>query len=146
MKKIRIGFTGTRNGLNLEQKDKIKSFLKDSDTDTDTHTDTDIEVSHGDCVGADTDFHEIITQYNKEHPNKKIKIIIHPPDNRALRKFNQGDEVMQPLPYLERNSRIVETCDILIGCPLDKNNEELRSGTWSTIRKARKKGKIVYLF
>lgn len=141
MKKIKIGFTGTRNGLNLEQKDKIKCFLNDIDSDIEV-----IEVSHGDCIGADTDFHEIITQYKKDRSNKVIKIVIHPPDNSVLRKFNQGDEVMPTLPYLERNDRIVETCDILIGCPLDKNNEELRSGTWSTIRKARKKGIHVYLF
>ena len=44
--------------------------------------------------------------------------------------------------YLERNRDIVDACDILIACPRTLK-EELRSGTWATVRYARKVGKPV---
>ena len=52
---------------------------------------------------------------------------------------------MPPKPYLKRNEDIVNKCDVLIACPIDKNKEILRSGTWATIRKARKLNKTIYL-
>ena len=52
---------------------------------------------------------------------------------------------MDEAPYLERNLNIIKNSSILIACPIDKNNEELRSGTWSTIRKARKLNKIIHI-
>lgn len=33
----------------------------------------------------------------------------------------------------------------LLACPIDKNREDLRSGTWSTIRKARKHNLLIHL-
>jgi hypothetical protein len=63
-----------------------------------------------------------------------------------LRGFNKGDIELEPKSYMARNDEIVKFSDILIGCPTDVNTEVLRSGTWSTIRKAKKAGKIVILF
>ena len=42
-----------------------------------------------------------------------------------------------PAPYLERNKEIVASSNLLIACPVG-DKEELRSGTWSTVRFARK--------
>ena len=47
-------------------------------------------------------------------------------------------------PYLERNKKIVNCCDILIAAP-KQINEVLRSGTWSTIRYAKKIGIEVFI-
>lgn len=134
---IKIGFTGTRHGLKQEQKNQIISVLDEYDN---------IIVSHGDCVGSDTDFHNLCVNYKNTHPNKTITIHIYPPDNSKLRAFNQGDLLMNVKPYLERNSDIIKNSSIIIACPLDKNKEELRSGTWSTIRKARKQNLMLYIF
>lgn len=43
-------------------------------------------------------------------------------------------------PPLKRNYDIVDACDILLAAPRTLT-EELRSGTWATIRYARKTGK-----
>jgi hypothetical protein len=45
---------------------------------------------------------------------------------------------------LERNRMIVAACDLLIAAPL-QDTEILRSGTWATVRYARKAGKQVIL-
>lgn len=133
---IKIGFTGNRYGITSEQKNQIISILDKYDN---------LIVSHGDCVGSDTDFHNLCMNYRTEHQNKKIKIHIYPPNNSKLRAFNQGDLIMDEKPYLQRNLNIIKNSSILIACPIDKNKEELRSGTWSTIRKARKLNLMIIL-
>ena len=133
---IKIGFTGNRYGLNSDQKDQIAIILDKYDN---------IIVSHGDCVGSDTDFHNLCVKYRNEHPDKKIIIHIYPPNNRVLRGFNKGDLHMAEKPYLQRNLDIIINSSILIACPVDKNKEELRSGTWSTIRNARKHNLTIHI-
>jgi hypothetical protein len=54
----------------------------------------------------------------------------------SKRAFCQGDVVLTPRPYLVRNRHIVDASSVLIATP--KGDEELRSGTWSTVRYARK--------
>jgi len=65
--KICYGFTGTRNGLNNKQKEEIKRILEN-----DNNNNLTIEVYHGDCVGADADFHDICRNVSA---NIKIYII-----------------------------------------------------------------------
>ena len=67
---IKIGFTGNRYGLNSEQKVQIIRILDKYNN---------MIVSHGDCIGSDTDFHNLCMNYRNEHPNKKIRIHIFPP-------------------------------------------------------------------
>lgn len=129
MSQVKIGFTGNRYGISPIQEEQIKLILDNYN---------DIIVSHGDCVGSDTDFHKLCVNYREMHLDKKIIIHIYPPNNPQLRAFNKGDVLMKEKPYLERNLDIVRNSDILLACPIDKNKEELRSGTWSTIRQARK--------
>ena len=68
-----------------------------------------------------------------------------PPSDPKQRAFKKGDVLMGEKPYLVRNSDIIKHSSILIGCPIDKNTETLRSGTWSTIRKARKQNLLLYI-
>jgi hypothetical protein len=87
-------------------------------------------VHHGDCIGADADFHTIAL-------SRGLSIVIHPPENPVKRAYCSPGQVMRPKPYLDRNHDIVDSCTLLIACP-STDEEEVRSGTWATIRYARK--------
>lgn len=76
-----------------------------------------------------------------------INRVLHPPYNSALRAFcHQTDgfsysilsmsTVLEPQPYLDRNGDVVGASAIFLAAPKGKA-EELESGTWSTIRKAK---------
>lgn len=127
-----LGFTGTREGLILDQRDAVCSIL-DRVKPTEAH--------HGDCVGADEDFHEIL-----RYSFADTKIVIHPPSDNAYQAFCEGDEILPAKPYLDRNRDIVDACELLIACPAERT-EQQRGGTWYSIRYARKVGrktKIIY--
>ena len=138
METIYIGFTGNRYGLSVEQKTLIVEIF-------DNYNDKDIVVLHGDCIGSDADFNDICIKYKKIYPMKNFKIHIYPPTNDKLRAFCAGDFIANPKQYLERNKNIVLNSNVLIGCPIDKNKPILRSGTWSTIRLAKKHNKQLLL-
>ena len=125
---MKLGMTGNRYGMNTTSKKKLIEFIKNNKID---------EVHHGDCVGADKEFHDICVSNN-------IKIIIHPPTDDKLRAFCQSDNILPQKEYIQRNKDIVDSTDMLIGFPNGKK-ETLHSGTWSTIRYARKKQKQIYL-
>jgi hypothetical protein len=83
-------------------------------------------------------------------PNRIIRIIGHPTSEKYVRKELlaldlECDEVREAKHPLERNHDIVDQTDFMIAAPFTES-EVLRSGTWSTIRYARKQGKEVYIF
>jgi len=121
---MRIGFTGTGQGINDEQIEAVGKKLRELGA---------TELHQGDCVGADATSNAIAAGLG-------IKTVQHPPTNPKARAFTKCDEVRPAKPYLERNRDIVDECEHLIACPLTRQ-EHLRSGTWSTIRYARKQGK-----
>ncbi len=135
MQNIIYGFTGTRTGLNKNQIKSIKELLNKNISDG-----YNICVHHGDCIGADKEFHDLVRDISKE-----IKIIIHPPNNNILRAYCKSEFIEKTKPYLERNKNIVIVADTLIACPYS-NEEQIRSGTWSTIRYAKKVNKNILLF
>ena len=95
------------------------------------------EFHHGDCVGADSNAYNII-----RHIIPTCPIHIHPPEKEKTRAFCDGYSVIhEPKPYIERDKDIVDAVDVLVATPRG-SNEELRSGTWATIRYARKKGTV----
>lgn len=105
------------------------------------HTIVPEQVHHGDCIGADVQFDEICRAL------PLIRIHIHPPidsKSRAWKTEIVPSTVHQLLPFLDRNHAIVDACDFLIAVPSD-SHERKRSGTWATIRYARKQGKRIYL-
>lgn len=123
-----VGMSGSRDGISVNAKNTLINFLKNTNI---------IEVHHGDCIGADRQFHDIVIEY-------KIKTVIHPPKISSMRAFCKGDVILSVKDYLERNRDIVDNTELLIAFP-SSNKEELRSGTWSTIRYAKKMNKKVII-
>ena len=96
------------------------------------------EFHHGDCIGADAEAHRGALAL-------KIPVYVHPPTVANKRAFCEGADFFHPAEdYLYRNRRIVDSTEILIAAPRT-SREMLRSGTWATIRYARKRGRPIYL-
>jgi hypothetical protein len=132
-----IGFTGTREGMTPEQKFYLCGLLSFLANNIDT-------VHHGDCIGADKDFHNLVREFCP-----LATIHIHPPSNPKTRAFCQGDIVHPEKPYMERNQDIIDACSLLLSTPKDieKPSNLKGQGTWATISRAEKQGKqitIVY--
>lgn len=123
---IKYGFTGTQLGMTEAQKASVKTLF------IGVH-----EVHLGDCIGADKDAHHIACIVG-------AKTIGHVPDIKNKRAYCIYDEERKPLPYLDRNRNIVDESDVLVATPKSRD-EETRSGTWYTIRYARKQGKRIYI-
>lgn len=122
---MKTGFTGTQEGMTIYQSRALWIFLRNADPD---------EFHHGDCIGADETAHYIAKSLG-------IYVVGHPPANPKKRAFTDCDEWREPKPYLERNHDIVDESDEIVACPKSRD-EELRSGTWSTVRYAIRKGKL----
>jgi len=118
---MRVGFTGTREGMSQFQKEElILQLYKLVPT----------EFHHGDCVGADEEAHEIVRQF---FPDSII--VVHPPKNPYKRAYKVGDVTMYVEDYLPRDMNIVNETEFLIGAPL-VNKPTKSSGTWFTIEYA----------
>ena len=122
----RVGFTGTQRGMTPRQKEAVLGVLVAHDV---------VEVHHGDCIGADQQMHALARTLN-------LRIVLHPPEDEVKRAFCSADVVRAALPYLARNERIVDETEMLIATP-KSYREEVRSGTWATVRRARKAQKEV---
>jgi hypothetical protein len=121
-----LGFTGTQRGMTLAQKIAVSQFLGTLDPQP-------TEAHLGDCIGADAEFYMILTRLFPE-----CKVVGHIPDSDAKRAFLKYTEEKAPLPYLVRNRNIVSASQRLLATPAGP--ETLRSGTWSTVRAARRMG------
>jgi len=124
---MKIGFTGTQKGLTVDQYSTFIQLLKWYDEILYI-----TEFHHGDCIGADEEAHNLVHRLMDD-----TIIIVHPPINGSKRAFCKGDETRKQKDYLDRNHDIVDETELLIACPKE-SEEVLRSGTWSTIRYARK--------
>jgi hypothetical protein len=120
---MKIGFTGTREGMSQHQKEQfVLKMLELSPS----------EFHHGDCEGADAEAHDIVRAFFPA-----VYIVVYPPESSYRQAFKEGDEHKKPAPYLKRDRNIVDNVDYLIAAPLT-NKERVRSGTWATIRYAKK--------
>lgn len=120
-----LAFSGTRNGMTDLQLVNVEKIILKKPWKF---------VLHGDCIGSDEQFHNLALDH-------KISVIIHPPRNDKFRAFCEGAfKIMEPDEYLVRDHVMVDTCDFLIATP-KTSKEQLRSGTWATIRYARKIGR-----
>ena len=115
-----VGVTGSRNGGGFDRGQKFYQFL-----------DGVTELHHGDCLGWDLECYITCDHFG-------IKTVAHPPDNDDFRAFTKSTVILPSKPYLDRNKDIVNAVDFLIAAP--DGPEKQRSGTWSTVRYAKKVG------
>ncbi len=120
---MRIGFTGTRKGMTAMQKASVESWLTIFGFDW---------FHHGDCVGADAEAHKIAVSLGYE-------IEIYPSTIKNKRAYCEGQIVREPRHPLKRNHDIVNDVYIMIAAPKGYQEIKRGSGTWATIRYARKK-------
>ena len=103
------------------------------------YLDGEVWLAHGDCVGWDEVCHDVAKEIG-------YKIRIFPPSNDVHRANCNGNFYEVPQLYSIRNHDIVRASDYIIGGP-KSDAEQVRSGTWATIRYARKQKKpytIIY--
>lgn len=119
---VNYGFTGTQNGMTDRQRQALIKYLAEVPR---------FRWHHGDCIGADAESHAIVMAMS-------LPVILHPPTNPRKRAFCQGAmEIRLEQDYLVRNHQIVDESVRLIACP-SGFEETMRSGTWATVRYARK--------
>ena len=135
--KAHVGFTGTQEAKYLLEDEEryiklinILYNLRDSGCEY---------FHHGDCVGSDAIAHTIARGLG-------YHVVLHPPEKDIYRAFKKGAIMSKEVkPYLERNKDIVDASHVLVAVAKDPEKEELRSGTWSTIRYARKVQKQILM-
>lgn len=125
-----IGFSGTRHGMTDKQKEEVMKELRIVNSLTKK-----IEYHHGDCIGADEEFHIIVDDFENT--------IIHPPKRTTHRAYCKAKTILAPKDYLPRNDDIVLACNVLIATP--HSMENTRGGTWYTIGKAYREKKEVII-
>lgn len=130
----RFGFTGTQDDLTPEQLGSLRGVFGLA-----ALTENVTEFHHGDCVGADAAAHDVaVTCGWPTHG--------HPTNIEGKRAFKRCDVTYPALDPLVRNQVIVDSIDQLVACP-GEMHEVQRSGTWATVRRARKAGiPIVYCY
>lgn len=118
-----IGFTGSQRGCTPRQHQELQGwlaclFMKGFQW-----------MHNGDCIGADEQAAQTWCEYGG-------KIFLHPPIAVSKRAFLNSHASAAPKPYLVRNRDIVTLSSVLVATPSEMT-EQLRGGTWSTIRFAR---------
>lgn len=148
---IHIGYTGTQRGMTSIQCEVVRNLVRYKD----------FYAHHGDCVGGDAQFDEIV----RRAPGCR-GVIVHPPKNPSKRAFVQirhpYDTLLEEKDYLDRNKDIVDAIERAnqeagVGIPPmmtmfsfviagpGEPQMQTRSGTWSTYRYARSKRMPTYL-
>lgn len=121
---IRVGFTGTRHGMSPTQIEAVVMIMKR------VASIGMVLARHGDCVGADEDFHDIARSVS-------AFVEIHPGSSSAMRGHSCADRTRAPSGFLERNRRIVDLSALVIATPFEPTHRD-RGGTWYTVDHALK--------
>lgn len=133
-----IGFTGARVGCTPAQKMELYRLIQGFVCQFGGSNTTGL---HGDCVGADAEFHEICRKPSMDG----MKVECRPCTYNDLRAKTDATEIAPPVPPMERNRMIVADADIMVAIP--PNFEEIKrgSGTWATIGFTRRANKPLYI-
>lgn len=129
----KVGFTGTHKGAHTVQLKIAQAKL------TAMKSEGFDEFHHGMCVGADE-------QVAKIAKGLGYRVVGHPglaqdPGNLLYRsEWDGNDEVREAKPFIERDHDIVDETEAMLATPLTWE-EQTRSGTWTTVRYARKQGR-----
>lgn len=118
-----VGVTGSRFDRPSEKVERLRSLLVEWGA---------TELHFGDCNGWDRQSFEVARDLG-------LKTVAHPPTDPKMRAFCPADVILPERPYLDRNKAIVHAVDRMIAAP--DGPERQRSGTWSTIRYAKRVGR-----
>jgi hypothetical protein len=133
---IVFGFTGTQQGMTSAQMRAFRQLMKQFLAERYEYNS--IRCHHGLCIGADAQAHDIVRRYFDS------TIVGHPPiDTKKMVKLH-CDELREPKDYIARNHDIVDETPQLVAAPHSKF-EKNRSGTWATVRYARKLKRPIYI-
>lgn len=126
---LKLGFTGSQYGPRTEhQLEAVRGFIHGARIGHD-----EAEFHAGCCIGWDDAAAEMAREYG-------YRLIGHPPTKKTKIGKVEYDFYFPPLPYLERDHRIVDDTELLLAAPWTPY-EQLRSGTWATIRFAVRRDK-----
>lgn len=128
---MKIGFTGTREGMSFAQKRTLASLLSYYRANNNAE-----EFHHGLCVGADV-------QAARIADGIRYITVAHPSTLLEYEGTFTSDRTYPRKPPLDRNKDIVRQCDIMICTPKEYFEPSVQrgQGTWSTIRFSRDKQK-----
>lgn len=127
---MKIGITGTREGANDAQLQSIIKFMESLGSDHELH--------HGDCKGVDV-------QVAAAAKYLGWRVVCHPPKSNKMQGYFGGDEMREPLGYLQRDRNIVNETEMLMVVPL-QDEWQPTGGTWYTHDYAKKTNKPVNIF
>lgn len=139
-----IGFTGTQRGMTPLQHDTLYWLWVFKAVGA-QQNDISVTLHHGDCVGADKEADDIASELGWRREGWPYQPIS---GSRAKRAYCPVD-LMHPVNPDPMNRNLViaqRAVDGLYATPAEYV-EQLRSGTWSTIRRARKlKRRVVIIY
>lgn len=125
------GFTGTRLGMTAPQAGALYAKMSTLHPDSFFH--------HGRCFGSDEEAHAIAQALG-------LRAVLHNPDNQKFMALCPAPYAMsEPMPYLDRNVAIAMAATAGLFAAPKAMFEELRSGTWTTVRCARKHHRPIWI-
>lgn len=133
-----VGVTGTTMGATPEQEEQLRYILGTTVT----------VLHHGDAFGVDALAFQLFCTLRTQRQDSVIRrVVMHPPSQPDKRAFTSidpllGDEMRPEAPYLIRDRAIVNETELLVAVPASPT-EQLRSGTWATVRYARRAGRLI---
>lgn len=136
-----IGFTGTRTGMNDDQKRIVRTIVEAYVAKFGGRDAEVVAALHGNCIGADEQFDDICSDAG-------IRRMLRPctwTGTQAGCEHRGAYAIADPVRPLQRNRDIVADASIMIAAP--PNLEELKqgSGTWATVRYTRRASKPLFL-
>jgi hypothetical protein len=135
-----LGFTGTRQGMTPAQQIALADIFTRYQPNV---------LLHGGAIGADGQAHNIAHEY--QYNDAPPYFGVYPADMESSERWRRvlahtdgrkAGFVYPVLDPLVRNRIIARRCHRLIACPAEPD-EQLRSGTWATVRYARGAGKPI---
>jgi hypothetical protein len=132
---MNVSITATSAGLTEQQRMQFVDLCFALDEPID-------ELHHGDCIGGDDELDDLAARQGLCR-----MIVMHPASGSAahkrahanLRNWPYPRELRDPAPPIERDHIMVDSTELTIALPRSMQ-EERRSGTWATIRYAKRTG------
>jgi hypothetical protein len=139
-----LGFTGTRS-INEQDRENIARVLRAPSLELESFK----AFVTGACIGVDAYVGELMSRWfpQAEHivvvPADRTRV-----DSSYLKWANHIINMPKDTSYRDRNTQIVSLSNKLIGFPRypEQDGASRRSGTWMTIRLARRKGVTYKVF